>query len=88
MKYISFKLKDDTPVKFKVRKLYPYGLDLKWKYVGKINSSKYVQLDINRLLVDDKVEYLQQLEDEELVKEYYDLIEEHHNKIKNTKRII
>lgn len=88
MRYIKFKLKDSTPVKFKIRRLYPCGLDIKWKYAGKLNFSKYINLEIHRWRIDDKVEYLQQLEDIGLIKEYEHLIEEQHNKIKNTKRII
>lgn len=88
MKYLRFNLSDKTSVKFKIRRLHPYGLDIQWKYVGKLNFAKYINLNIAKCWMKEEIEFVQQLSDDELIKEYKNLIEEEHNKIKNTKRII
>lgn len=88
MKYIKCELSDNTIVRFKIRKLSPYGLDVAWKYVGKINLTKYINLNITAFQTDYTIEYLQRLTDKELIDKYIDRIEEQHLKIKNTKRII
>lgn len=84
MKYINFSLDDETPVKFKIRKLYPYGLDIAWKYTGKLNFTKYILLHCSSLYST----YLEQLRDNELIDKYKHLIQEEHSIIKNKKRKI
>lgn len=88
MKYIKFNLSDKTPVKFKIRMLTPYGLDIKWKYTNRLNFGKYIDLNVIKFQTEEMIEYLQQLTDEELISEYKGIIEEDHNKIKRTKKII
>lgn len=88
MKYIKFNLSDKTPVKFKIRRLIPYGLDIEWKYANRLNFGKYIDLNVIKFQTEEMIEYLQQLTDEELISEYKELIEKDHNKIKNIKRII
>ncbi|WP_252251296.1 hypothetical protein [Clostridium sp. VAP52] len=86
MKYIKFSLDDETPVKFKIRRLYPYGLDIAWKYTGKLNFTKYILLHCSSLY--SKVQYLEQLSDSDLIDKYKHLIQEEHSIIKNKKRKI
>lgn len=88
MKYINFNLSDKTPVKFKIRRLKPYGLDIEWKYTDRFNFPKYIDLDISRCYMECKIDYYQQLSDKELINEHKKLIEEHHCKIKSIKRRI
>lgn len=88
MRYLRFNLSDKTSVKFKIRRLSPYGLYIQWKYVGKLNFAKYIDLNISENWMKEEIEFIQQLSDYELIEEYRNLIEEEHNKIKNTKRII
>lgn len=88
MKYLRFNLSDKISAKFKIRRLSPYGLCIQWKYVGKLNFAKYIDLDISANWMKKEIEFIQQLSDYELIEEYRNLIEEEHNKIKNTKRII
>ncbi|NFT08274.1 hypothetical protein FDF26_14635 [Clostridium botulinum] len=89
MKYINFSLDDETLVKFKIRILYPYGLDIAWKYTGKLNFPKYIKLYYSSLYSQCvKVQYLEQLSDNELIDKYKHLIQEEHSIIKNKKRKI
>lgn len=88
MKYIKCELSDNTIVKFKIRRLSSYGLDIAWKYVGKINLARYINLDVSQSWTYSTIQILQQLTDEELIDKYIHKIEEQHLKIKNTKRII
>ena len=88
MKYVKFNLSDNTSVKFKIRRLVPYGLDIAWKYRGRFNFAKYINLHTTKFSMESRVEFLQQLTDEELINEYKGLIEEEHKKIKNIKRVI
>ncbi|HBJ1650936.1 TPA: hypothetical protein LA460_000155 [Clostridium botulinum] len=89
MKYIKFSLDDKTLVKFKIRRLYPYGLDIAWKYTEKLNFSKYIKLYCSSLYSQCvKVKYLEQLSDNELIDKYKHLIQEEHSIIKNKKRKI
>lgn len=88
MKYLRFNLSDKTPVKFKIRRLTPYGLDIEWKYTDRFNFAKYIDLGILGYLTENKIEFLQQLSDDEIINCYKHLIEEEHNKMKNTKRRI
>lgn len=88
MKHIKFNLSDGTPVKFKIRRLIPYGLDIEWKYTDRFNFSNYINLDIAQCWTNYEIEKLQQLSDAELINKYRNLIEKEHAKIKNTKRYI
>ncbi|MBY6838632.1 hypothetical protein [Clostridium botulinum] len=83
MKYIKFSLDDEIPVKFKIRRLYPYGLDIAWKYTSKLNFTKYIKLHYSSLY--SKVQYLEQLSDNELIDKYKHLIQEEHCIIKKEK---
>ena len=86
MRYIKCKLSDGTKVKFKIKldnvfEIH-YNLTLSWKYVGKFNFSKDVELHTYG------IQKLQQMTDEELVNICIPKIEKEHKIIKNTKRII
>ena len=86
MKYIKCKLSDGTKVKFKIKldnvfEIH-YNLILSWKYVGKFNFSKYINLHIHG------IQELQQMTDEEFINSLVPMIEKEHEIIKNTTRII
>lgn len=89
MKYIRFNLKDDTPVKFRLKILNNDTLVIEWKYANKIlDNIKNIYINFPYNMLEFEIDKLERCTNKELIDRFKDNIYSKHYDLKTKKRTI